>query len=113
MDRGLLQALAVGLLLVVAIFHIAGAGLALWSFLMSTAHGAGLMLVPALMPLCIADAPARDLSAFGSLALALAAVGVHTAAMIAVTGLIAMGVCGSVDAAVRWLRSITSLPARR
>src|SRR3954452_23717417 len=28
------------------------AGLVLWSFLMATAHGAGLMLVPALMPLC-------------------------------------------------------------
>jgi hypothetical protein len=27
-------------------------GLALWSFLMATAHGAGLMLVPALVPLC-------------------------------------------------------------
>jgi len=113
MDRGLLQALAVGLLLVVAICHLAGAGLALWSFMMSTAHGAGLMLVPALMPLCITDAPARELTASSSLALALAAVGVHTAAMLAVTGLIATGVCGSVDAAVRLLRSIRSLPARR
>ena len=29
------------------------AGLGAWSFLMATAHGAGLMLVPALMPLCL------------------------------------------------------------
>ena len=29
------------------------AGLALWSFMMATAHGAGLMLVPVLMPLCL------------------------------------------------------------
>ena len=37
------------------------AGIALWSFLMATAHGAGLMLVPALVPLCLADASgARD-----------------------------------------------------
>src|SRR5271154_2076184 len=28
------------------------AGLAAWSFLMATAHGAGLMLLPALVPLC-------------------------------------------------------------
>jgi hypothetical protein len=107
------HALSVGLLLVVAICHLTGAGLALWSFMMSTAHGAGLMLVPALMPLCISDAPARDLTASGSLALALVAVSVHTAAMLAVTGLIATGVCGSVDAAVRLLRSVRSLPARR
>src|SRR5918992_292687 len=31
------------------------AGLALWSFLMAGAHGAGLMLVPALIPLCLAE----------------------------------------------------------
>ncbi|WP_455342658.1 hypothetical protein [Variovorax durovernensis] len=68
-------------------------GIALWSFLMATAHGAGLMLVPALMPLCLADNPAREITASGSLLLALAAVGVHTAAMLATTGAIASGVC--------------------
>src|SRR5438552_1747665 len=30
-------------------------GLAVWSFLMASAHGAGLMLIPALLPLCISD----------------------------------------------------------
>ena len=69
------------------------AGLALWSFMMSTAHGAGLMLVPALIPLCIGSAPGRELTASGSMALALAAVAVHTAAMLMVTGAIACGVC--------------------
>ncbi|RZL89249.1 MAG: hypothetical protein EOP82_20365 [Variovorax sp.] len=69
------------------------AGLALWSFLMATAHGAGLMLVPALVPLCFAGDPAREITASGSLVLALAAVGVHTAAMLATTGVIATGVC--------------------
>jgi hypothetical protein len=69
------------------------AGIALWSFLMASAQGTGLMLVPALVPLCLAANPARGLAASGSLPLAAAAVGVHTAAMLAVTGLIATGVC--------------------
>jgi hypothetical protein len=65
-------------------------GLVLWSFLMATAHGAGLMLLPALIPLCLSSSPARELTAGGSLAMTLAAVGVHTAAMLAVSGLIAI-----------------------
>lgn len=68
-------------------------GIALWSFLMATAHGAGLMLVPALIPLCLADGPARAITASGSLALAMAAVSVHMAATLATTGVIAAGVC--------------------
>src|SRR5262245_11142780 len=68
------------------------AGIALWSFLMATAHGAGMMLIPALVPLCLTDTPAREITASGSLVLALAAVGVHTAAMLATTGVIATGV---------------------
>jgi hypothetical protein len=58
------------------------AGLALWSFLMSSAHGAGLMLVPVLLPLCLSGSPS-GLTASGSLPVALAALGVHTAAMLA------------------------------
>ncbi len=68
------------------------AGLAGWSFLMATTHGAGLMLVPALVPLCLADNPAREITASGSLLLAAAAVGVHTVAMLVTTGVIATGV---------------------
>lgn len=116
MDRVVLQALAGGLLVVVAIVHLSGrtpkvarapaghAGLALWSFMMSTAHGAGLILVPALIPLCMGDASAPEITASGSLTLALAAVGVHTAAMLAVTGVIATGVCRGFDAGARLLR---------
>ncbi|RJF96500.1 hypothetical protein D3870_18780 [Noviherbaspirillum cavernae] len=116
MDRGVLQILAGGLLLVVAMIHLSGrtpkgarapaghAGLALWSFMMSTAHGAGLMLVPALIPLCMGNVPAREITTSDSLTLALAAVGVHTAAMLAVTGVIATGVCRSLDAGIRLLR---------
>ena len=71
--------------------------------MMSTAHGAGLTLVPALIPICTGEAPAREITASGSLMLALAAVGVHTAAMLAVTGLVAAGVCRGVDAGAQWL----------
>jgi cytochrome bd-type quinol oxidase subunit 2 len=69
------------------------AALMLWSFMMSTAHGAGLMLVPALIPLCLSDTPAREITASGSITLALAAVGLHTAAMLTVTGVIAAVAC--------------------
>jgi hypothetical protein len=61
-------------------------GLALWSFLMATAHGAGLMLVPVLMPLCRAVAAGGD----SPFPIAVAGLAVHTAAMLAVTGLIAI-----------------------
>ncbi len=102
------------------------AGLVLWSALMATAHGAGLMLIPALMPLGIGTGPeipgahahhvagigaagigaagigAAGIGAAGigaaeietggigaSLATALAAVGVHSLAMLAAAGLVA------------------------
>jgi len=62
-----------------------GTGLALWSFTVTTLQGSGLMLVPAFIPLCLSASPAREITASGSLALALAAVSVHLAAMLAVT----------------------------
>jgi hypothetical protein len=65
------------------------AGLAAWSFLMAGAHGAGLMLIPALIPLCLAASPGGALTAGGALPVSLAAVGVHTLAMLATTGIIA------------------------
>lgn len=118
MDRAVLQALAGVLLVVVAVYQLSGrnakrarmpaghAGLALWSFMMSTAHGAGLMLVPALIPLCMGDAPAREITTSGPLTLALAVVGVHTAAMLAVTGVMASAVCRGFDAGTRLLQSL-------
>ncbi len=75
-------------------------GLALWSFLMASAHGAGLMLVPALLPLCVG----ARLSSSGSLLRALASVGVHTLALLAVTGLIALVVHDWLGLAVRSAR---------
>jgi hypothetical protein len=124
MERALVQGVAGALLICVAAYrllrngawrtssanhpagmHIAGthiteraghAGIALWSCLMATAHGAGLMLVPALVPLCMADTPAREITASGSLVLASAAFGLHMVAMLVTTGVIASGVCRGV-----------------
>jgi hypothetical protein len=55
-------------------------GLVLWSFLMASAHGAGLMLIPALAPICGSAPPAGTTL---GVPLALAALGVHSAAMLA------------------------------
>jgi len=63
-------------------------GLAAWSFLMATAHGAGLMLWPALMPLCGSQSIA-SLAGEGSWGAALAAVGLHSAAMLATIAVVA------------------------
>jgi cation transporter-like permease len=77
--------------------------LVLWSFLMASAHGAGLMLIPVLTELRgegVSSALARaehlghaehqPLIASDALLPALAAVGLHSAAMLAVAGIIAV-----------------------
>lgn len=100
-QRGMLPWLAGGLAVFVAAVHVSGhlphrmrhvagqAGLALWSFAMGTLHGAGMMLVPALIPLCLSGSPAREITASGSMVLALAAVAVHMVSMLAATALMA------------------------
>jgi hypothetical protein len=67
-------------------------GLGIWSFLMASAHGAGLMLIPIVVPLCLSGAPAQELTAGGSIAIGLAALGVHTATMLATIGAISLAV---------------------
>ncbi len=67
-------------------------GLGTWSFAMASAHGAGLMLVPVLIPLCLAASPAKNLMTADSLPLSLAAVAVHTGAMLVVTAAMAAAV---------------------
>jgi hypothetical protein len=64
------------------------AGLALWSFLMAGAHGAGLMLIPVLIPLCLSGAPGGTTAASGSVALA--AVALHTGVMLATIALVSL-----------------------
>jgi hypothetical protein len=66
------------------------AGLALWSFLMASAHGAGLMLIPIVVPLCLAAAPAQGLTLTTALPVSLAALTVHTGTMLATIALISI-----------------------
>jgi hypothetical protein len=116
LDGVVVKAIAAGVVVLFAIHlfrkRAAKAGLALWSCAMSTVHGAGLMLVPAFIPLCMGDGSAREITASGSFALALAVVAVHTAAMLAVTGVIAAAL--SQLASRRAARSDTAVrPLRR
>jgi hypothetical protein len=123
MDRDVLVAVAAALLATMMLLHVSRrcdkisaptgyAGLALWSFMMSTVHGAGLMLVPALVPLCVAGDAARQIGASGSLTLALAAIAVHSAAMVAVIAVMASGACRGVDALARLRRAFASSAPR-
>jgi hypothetical protein len=68
--------------------------LTLWSFLIATAHGAGLMVVPVLLGSSTVEAAGQmagdhHTSAAASTVAALLATAVHTTAYLAVTGLIA------------------------
>lgn len=119
MDRQLLQTLAVALLVVVVVVRLSGrtprvlraltghAGWALGAFAMSIAHGAGLALVPALMPFCVGDASAGEAFAAEALSQAIVAVGLHAAAMLAVTGLIATGVSRVLAGSIQWRAAAT------
>jgi len=65
-------------------------GLFAWSFVMATAHGAGAMLIPVLMPLAEAGEHAHHMPVAHSIVLASLAVLVHSLAMLAATGAIAL-----------------------
>ncbi len=77
------------------------AGLTAWSFIMSGVHGAGLMLIPALLPVCDSFSDGSSTSALpgvhGLLAgvgpvavVAVAALTVHTMAMLLTTGIVSL-----------------------
>jgi len=93
------------------------AGLALWSFLMSSAHGAGLMLIPIMLPLCLA-VPSGSISVTGSLPIAIAALGVHTVAMLTTITVVSLIVyewvglaflrSGWVNLDLIWIAALTS-----
>lgn len=69
-------------------------GLLAWSFVMASAHGAGLMLIPALLPLCTGPLP----QATGvAVVPALGALGIHTAAMLATIAMISLAVYNWID----------------
>jgi hypothetical protein len=61
-----------------------------WSFLLASAHGAGLMLIPALIPLCLSGSGAGYMTAASSLIDSLAAVCIYTATMVSVSGIVAI-----------------------
>jgi hypothetical protein len=68
--------------------------LTVWSFLMASAHGAGLMVVPVLLGSTIVEARGRmadhnHMSAAATPLAGMIAAGVHTIAYLAVTGLVA------------------------
>jgi hypothetical protein len=67
-------------------------GLAAWSFVMATAHGAGMMLIPVLMPLAQMGEHAHHMLATNSLWIASLAVLVHSLAMLLTTGAVALAV---------------------
>lgn len=124
-QRGVLPWFAGGIAALAAAVHVTGhlpqsldalagqAGVALWSFTMGLAHGTGLMLVPALIPLCLSGSPAREITASGSLALALAAVAVHLAALLGVAGATAALARGGWSLAMRWPRCLATPRPRR
>src|SRR6516225_3074039 len=80
-DRRPLLRVAGGGLILWALYHLAYgashqarigmqagfAGLLAWSFLLTSAHGAGLMLVPALIPLCLSGSGVGYITAASSL----------------------------------------------
>jgi hypothetical protein len=65
-------------------------GLGLWSFLMASAHGAGLMLWPVLMPFCLPEIPSAGVP--GAMSGAAIGIGVHMLAMLVVTAAVAVAV---------------------
>jgi hypothetical protein len=64
-------------------------GLAVWSFLMATAHGAGLMLWPVLMASCISTT-SSGVAFAAPFRTVLAGVGLHTMAMLITTAFVAV-----------------------
>ncbi len=105
-DRVILTRIAAGALIAWAVWHALYGhrreprvgmqtgllGLLLWSFLMASAHGAGLMLVPALLPICASSAPGSQLTSEAAIPLALAALAVHTLAMLAAIAVVSLAV---------------------
>jgi hypothetical protein len=73
--------------------------LTIWSFLMASAHGAGLMVLPVLFGLSAADHAGHP-AGVQSLPSALLAVGIHTAGYLVVTALVAAIIYEKVGLAV-------------
>jgi hypothetical protein len=72
-----------------ASMRIGLAGLGLWSFLIATAHGAGLMVLPVWLRMSAGDAHGAHVHGATTLASGLAATAVHSASYLLVTAAIA------------------------
>lgn len=113
MARPVLLSLAGGLAALVVLAHVWGhaprrmrppagpLGMALWSFGASTAHGGGLALVPALVPPCLGSGDGGG-AAQAPLLWALAALAVHTVAMLVASAAMAAAGCRAVQVARQW-----------
>jgi hypothetical protein len=66
------------------------AGLALWSCMVAGAHGAGLMVVPALMSLCVSPGQAGIFTLTQSLPISIVALAVHTGTMLLVIAAVSL-----------------------
>ena len=89
-------------------FRVGRRELAWWSFLMASAHGAGLMVAPVVLGLEAAEAHDHALAAAGSVPASGLALLLHVAAMVAVMGVVAVVVYEKVGVAVLrrgWLNS--------
>ncbi|MDH0864448.1 hypothetical protein [Mitsuaria sp. GD03876] len=111
--RTWLALLAVAGLVVIGVRHarrrttassarLTGWGLGAWSFVAATAHGAGMMLLPALAPLCLGATVGREITASGSLPLALLVVAVHAAGMLVAGGMAGLLATRALHLAGRW-----------
>jgi len=67
-------------------------GLVVWSFLMASAHGAGLMLIPLMTPICAAPRLGSAGGGTSEAGLAVAALTVHSAAMLATIAAVSLAV---------------------
>jgi hypothetical protein len=76
--------------------RIPPARIALWSFLVALAHGAGLMLVPVMLGICTTTAPGAAPAAAGNVTVAAGVAVLHSLVMIAAGGALAWAV-------YRWL----------
>ncbi len=103
-DRRLIQIFAGLVLISWALYHlfarhrvrfgiqVSYLGFSAWSFLTASSHGAGLMLIPVLIPLQTSEHTAHAAGLQASLGVALTAVGVHSLAMLVTTGIVAIAV---------------------
>lgn len=113
-DPGILRAGAGALLIAWGVYHllrghrhrlrvgmqVGFAGLAAWSFVMAMAHGAGLMLIPVFFAWPEVVHSHAGIASLPTPGLAVAAIAVHTLAMLVVTGVTAVAVYEWVGLAV-------------